>query len=528
MKNTELLDFIDELRIAHATSTSDATKHSLGQFFTPSELASFMASLFDRRGGERISLLDAGAGVGSLTGAFVEAFCLHGEPPESIAVYAFEIDPLVRPILLRTLTRCETVCKQRGVSFTYHVLESDFIGLASNAIQGQILGETELPRFTHAILNPPYAKLNSDSRARRILREVGIETSNLYTAFVWLSMLLLGDRGQLVGITPRSFCNGTYFRPFRAALFQTLSLERLHVFETRNQAFSDDSVLQENIIFKGTKQPQSLELIISSSDGPSADVYSRVVPFHQVVAPNDPERFVHLKVSSQDDQIASLINELPACLADLDLQVSTGKVVDFRSRDELRRAPSSETVPLVYPVHIENRQIRWPKLDSRKPNALMLSARSQNLIVPAGTYVLTKRFTSKEENRRLVAAICDSESLHSSHLAFENHLNYFHCQGHGLERNLAWGLWGYLNSSVLDQYFRAFSGHTQVNATDLRNLRYPSSEMLNALGEQIARRVPSLEELDTLCASTLYAVTSDFEAKHQQKASRSVRGPSLI
>jgi adenine-specific DNA-methyltransferase len=38
----------------------------------------------------------------------------------------------------------------------------------------------------------------------------------------------------------------------------------------------------------------------------------------------------------------------------------------------------------------------------------------------------------------------------------------------------------FLNSTVLDVYFRQFNGHTQVNATDLRNLRYPSRSQLES------------------------------------------------
>ncbi|MBC7816049.1 MAG: hypothetical protein IAG10_04030 [Planctomycetaceae bacterium] len=39
-----------------------------------------------------------------------------------------------------------------------------------------------------------------------------------------------------------------------------------------------------------------------------------------------------------------------------------------------------------------------------------------------------------------------------------------------------------MNSSLVDNFFRQFNGHTQVNATDLRSLRYPSREILQRLG----------------------------------------------
>ncbi len=68
-------------------------------------------------------------------------------------------------------------------------------------------------------------------------------------------------------------------------------------------------------------------------------------------------------------------------------------------------------------------------------------------------------------------------------MGFENHLNYFHHRGGGLDDKLAEGLAVYLNFAVVDSYFRQFSGHTQVNATDLRGLRYPSRGQLYKLAE---------------------------------------------
>jgi adenine-specific DNA-methyltransferase len=40
----------------------------------------------------------------------------------------------------------------------------------------------------------------------------------------------------------------------------------------------------------------------------------------------------------------------------------------------------------------------------------------------------------------------------------------------------------YLNSTAVDDSFRRFNGHTQVNATDLRLMKYPSRADLVSLG----------------------------------------------
>jgi adenine-specific DNA-methyltransferase len=77
---------------------------------------------------------------------------------------------------------------------------------------------------------------------------VGIETVNLYTAFVALTVLLMAKGGEIVAIIPRSFCNGSYYRPFRNLILRTCSIRQLHLFESRKKAFQDDDVLQENII----------------------------------------------------------------------------------------------------------------------------------------------------------------------------------------------------------------------------------------------------------------------------------------
>mgnify|MGYP003619421411 FL=1 len=99
-----------------------------------------------------------------------------------------------------------------------------------------------------------------------------------------------------------------------------------------------------------------------------------------------------------------------------------------------------------------------------------------------GVYVLVRRFSAKEERRRVVAHLITPEDTKTTLVGFENHWNVFHIKKGGLPLDVAKGLTVFLNSTLLDDYFRVFSGHTQVNATDLRNMRYPSLELLRTMG----------------------------------------------
>ncbi|MFM9959625.1 MAG: Eco57I restriction-modification methylase domain-containing protein [Planctomycetaceae bacterium] len=208
------------------------SKQELGQFFTPRPVAEFMASLFESSNDE-IRLLDAGAGDGALTEAFVRMTCSRPQRPSRLAVVAYELDARVLNGLQETLDRCESMCAARGIEFDGEIRHADFIESALEFVREDLFTSAKAP-FNAALLNPPYRKINSDSHTRRLLREAGIETSNLYTGFLALAARLLCDGGEMVSITPRSFCNGPYFRPFRREFLGSMSLERLHVFDSRS------------------------------------------------------------------------------------------------------------------------------------------------------------------------------------------------------------------------------------------------------------------------------------------------------
>ncbi len=477
----------------------------LGQFLTASPVADFMASMFGPFP-LTVRLLDAGAGAGALTLAFVSRCCEKRDGVRAIEATLYELDDEILEALAATMRECERRCSDAGIRFTFTIHSADFIQEMSTRLAGDLFG-TLPPAFDAAIANPPYRKISTDSAERRALRSVGVETSNLYTGFIALIQRLLIPGGQLVGITPRSFCNGPYFRPFREDFLSQLELRRLHVFESRKAAFRDDSVLQENIIFhvvKGRHQPR--EMIVSSSSGEQGDeITETVFPFAEIVHPHDAEKFIHIPSTTGHATAKETMDRLSASLASLGVTVSTGRVVDFRLKDALRKEPERGTVPLLYPCHFNGGTVHWPKLQARKPNAILDNAETRPWLVPSGMYLLTKRFTSKEERRRLVACMFDPEQVKAEWIGFENHLNYFHANGHGLERHLASGLYAFLNSTVVDQYFRRFSGHTQVNATDLRTLTYPDRDTLQAMGREMTTLDLTQGEIDQHVTKHLHA-----------------------
>jgi hypothetical protein len=437
-----------------------------------------MAGLFVVQNNFECRLLDAGAGIGSLSSAFLER-CVDGELKfKKIAVTAFELDNLIHNELNEALSSYKNT-----LSIDYEILGGDFIEQAVNKIQFN-----SGKKFTHAILNPPYKKISSHSLHRLLLRQADIETVNLYSAFVALTLEMMSPCGQIVAIIPRSFCNGPYYRPFRDFVLGRAAIRHMHLFGSRSKAFKDDDVLQENIILLLERDGQQGDVTVTtSSDDSFADLVTHTHPFNRIVFPNDTERFIHVPTSAVRNAI-ELSSAIHCSLEDIGIKVSTGPVVDFRLKEHLREMPEACTAPLLYPAHFNGQNIAWPKPDIKKPNAILCNAKTEKWLYPNGFYCLVRRFSSKEEKRRIVASVVQPDTFAGAKmLGFENHLNVYHENKHGLSEALARGLAIYLNTTGVDENFRRSSGHTQVNATDLKMMKYPSRDALIKLGEWAIR-----------------------------------------
>jgi adenine-specific DNA-methyltransferase len=502
-----MLDVVDRKGREAISRIGEQARAELGQYFTPAPIARLMASMITQSG-PSLSVLEPGAGVGILISATLAELVQREQPPERVNVTAYELDDELIPYLTETIDSLKRECEAQGIGFDGRIIDGDFIRHGVTALSSRgldLFAEGPEVEYDLVIANPPYRKLNTDSEHRRLLSSVGIETSNLYTAFLAISIQLLKDGGEIIAIVPRSFCNGRYFRPFRELLLHLTSIQHIHLFESRRVAFRDDDVLQENVIFRAKKMAERGRVIVSVGNGAEDPIETRVIDHDQLVWPGDPQSFIHIVPDSAGQAISDTVRGFRASLEDLGLCVSTGRVVDFRARQQLRMNPEPHTVPLIYPTHFKDGFVSWPK-PGKKPNALVLDDYTRDQVVPVGHYVLVKRFSSKEERRRIVAAVFDPCNMPEiASVGFENHLNYFHHDNRGIDPVLAMGLAVYLNSSLVDAFFRQFSGHTQVNAGDLQIFNYPTRHQLFELGRRVGDEFPSQDQIDSFIEEVLMA-----------------------
>jgi adenine-specific DNA-methyltransferase len=269
-----------------------------------------------------------------------------------------------------------------------------------------------------------------------------------------LSGMLLSEKGEMVFITPRSFCSGLYYSKIRKWFVNTLTLDRLHLFETRKDVFVDDEILQENIIFHATNdQPKSdgKTLISVSYDRQFTQYQELSVPSSDVAYCRGDNCYIRIPISENDLKIIEIVDSWPQTLNTLGFEISTGPVVDFRALKHLKGTiENSNCVPLLWMHNIKDIDVEWSVEKNGKAKAIEVNPESKNLVVPVRNYVVLKRFTSKEQKKRVHAAVLNADSFSDfEFIGLENHLNYIHKKRAVMSLDEAYGIAALLNTTII-------------------------------------------------------------------------------
>jgi adenine-specific DNA-methyltransferase len=454
-----------------------------GHFGTAPAIADFMAGMFSQIPQGRVRILDAGAGVGTLSAAVCQRV-LQQRLPCQLVFELWENDPRLEARLRATMEACRRTMRNAGHELEFTVKTGDFV---LEHTEPSLFGAGTTSSFDLVIMNPPYFKVRKDAESARVMAHVVHGQPNIYAFFMAIAADLLRDGGEMVAITPRSYFNGPYFRRFRKWFFDRMTARHIHVFESRTDAFQEGEVLQENVILLAEKGGKPGDVVLTTSPGRDFQRVDRhVLPYTSVIEDSSGDHLVRVATSGLERQIIEAVDSLPHRFRELPFQISTGPVVTFRARAFLRRERSDETAPLLWMHNVRPFVTQFPPKNG-KPMHILVSDGSKRLLLPAQWYVLLKRFTAKEERRRLVAGIVEPKDSYSSYVGLENHLNYVYRPYGELSKEEALGLAALFNSVLVDRYFRAISGNTQVNAAEIRTMPVPCLKTIREIGQAIER-----------------------------------------
>ena len=474
-----MLDFVIRATTEYIDHMPKSQRKKYGQFFTSKETAVFMAGLFEIPNGcQVLSILDPGAGSGILSVALLERLQVF-EAIKEIRLVCYENDPNIMELLR---TNLEIACSQSKQKISYKIVSDNYI-LSQATDYNLMLGTNLEPeKFDFVIGNPPYMKIAKDAPEALAMPDVCYGAPNLYFLFASMSMFNLKDGGEMVYIIPRSWTSGAYFKRFRQKFLSVGVLEHIHLFVSRDKVFEKESVLQETIIIKVKKtcsKPKSVTITTTQSN---ADFSKRTIfeaPYRAVI--NGPDSYVYLVTNTEEVETLNSLNKWENTLPSIGLKMKTGLTVDFRNRESLRDEAEEQAVPLFYSQHIQNGKVVFPVGKEHE----YLVTKQRGLLQQNKNYLFVKRFTAKEEHRRLQCGVyLAKKHPEYSQISTQNKINFIDGM-RDLSECVVYGLYVLFNSTLYDCYYRILNGSTQVNSTEVNSMPVPPMDVIEAMGKEL-------------------------------------------
>lgn len=466
---------------AFLDSIPKAKRKKIGQFFTSKETAEYMACMFNFNSiPKQVTVLDAGAGTGILSAALIER--LERAPEiEGIHLTCYENDPIVIPLLKRNLEFISGVAEKQ---FSYTLVEDDYLMTQAEAFEFRNMKD-DTKKYDLIIGNPPYMRVMKDYEAAVAMSSVVHGAPNLYFLFAAMGLFNLKKECEMVYIIPRSWTSGAYFKAFRDYFLTDGKLEHIHLFISRDKVFSQEQVLQETIVIKAKKTdkiPENVLLTSSNSNYDFNNITSLIVPYSSVVTGSD--NYVFLPTTQEDIDTIQKINKFSKTMPEYGYKMKTGIIVDFRQGEDLRKEHEEHTLPLFYSQHIKNGRVNHEK--SGKEYEWVVDSKP-GLIQENKDYVFCKRFTAKEERRRLQCGVYLASDFPEYHfIGTQNKINFVErLDKKPQSKEMVFGIFALLNSTLFDNYYRILNGSTQVNSTEINSIPVPDCELIEKMGKKL-------------------------------------------
>jgi len=521
--------FADRVGQVYSKVVTIQHKKDNGQFFTPKEIAHFMAGL-SKQNKSNVKILDPGCGTAILSCSLIEKYVNENLKLGEIELVLYETDQNILPYTQLIIDYLEIWLNKQRIKFRVTLNTNDFVLENKDCFQAYatLFSEPNNASYDIVISNPPYFKISKEDIRATIAKSIVWGQPNIYSIFMIVATKLLKEGGELIFITPRSFASGNYFRAFRVAFFREIEIEHIHLFGSRTEAFQRESVLQETLILKGIKQKLNghiPSILVSHSNGISdiKDCKEEIYKTDELIDLNSKEKIIHLPSNETDNKVIKLFKSWTGTLHQYKIQISTGPVVSFRATQYLYEQfqnGSVSLVPLYQLINTAKMHFEWPLSKRNKPQYIQFCEETKSLLLPNKNYVFLRRFSAKDDKSRLVATPYFVVISQAEYIGVENHLNYIYRPKGQLDRSEILGLSALLNSNLFDTYFRTFNGNINVSATELREMPFPPLDEIKAIGDQLIKANNYSEDFASSIVAEFYNID---ELISNEKSSRGAK-----
>lgn len=475
----KIIDFVIDSTSKYMDYMPKELRKKSGQFFTSKETALFMASLFDiNKNKSEISILDPGAGSGILSAALIEHI-QKMKNIKNIKLTCYETDNNILELLKNNLL---WIAANSAIHLEWEIVTKNYITsqiLEYNRMSGK---DIDSLKYDIVIGNPPYMKIAKTADEAKAMPDVCYGTPNLYFLFISMGIFNLIDNGELTFIIPRSWTSGAYFRKFRQKILNESILKHIHLFINRDKVFEKETVLQETMIVKikkTNKKPKNVVITTTQNNSDFSNKTTFNTLYDNVVAGEN--KYVFLVTNEKEVEILKKVNRWNDTLPNIGLKMKTGLTVDFRSKSILKNSFDEESVPLFYSQHIKEGKVIFPL---GKENEYILTSQS-GLLQENTNYLFVKRFTSKEECRRLQCGVYLSRKYSEyKMISTQNKINFI-TGVKKLSECMVYGLYILFNSTLYDNYYRILNGSTQINSTEINSIPIPPSNIIEKMGKEL-------------------------------------------
>ncbi len=470
-----------------------------GVFYTPPCLVNRLLDLAEEAGAnwEKGSILDPACGGGAFLGPLAQkikdSLLTAGRSPAEIFqtivrnLRGFEIDPFSAWIseVLTEITLLD-ICRKVNKRLPSLVDVKDSLNSPIERKYDLVIG------------NPPYGRITLNSDVREKFKASLYGHANLYALFTDLALRYLKKDGVLAYVTPTSFLSGQYFKNLRKLLHYTAPLHTVDFISSRDGVF--DSVLQETLlaVFRKGAQYQETKVNLIDVIGTEALKVNKIGKAGKLNHPSAPWIIPR---SPTQARIIKNLNGHFSNLAEYGYKASTGPLVWNRHKKGFRENSSEKTYPVIWAESVSGNGRFKFKAEKANHKPFFEPNEKESWLVRTSPCILVQRTTSKEQERRIIAAEL-SETFIKEHsgVIVENHLNMI-IPENGFTTVPLKVVLHLLSSKIVDEIFRSINGSVAVSAYELSSIPLPPVASLDHLiklinsessGEEIEQEIQNL------------------------------------